>query len=494
MKKIAGIYLVVLLFGLSPGFVSAQGISGKRSGEFWENFDDQYGAESEDADLNEILGGFDSDKAEGDFSNTVVEEYKTFFGEISGAETLGVVYNFAHDSPEEGSTDYRGLSRFRSELELTLEFRLSEDWNGLISGRAYHDFSYGFRGRDEFTEEVLESLEQEAEFREVYIGGNFSSNLDVKIGRQIVVWGRSDSIRVTDILNPVDFREPGISDIENLRLPVVMTMFNYYFRDWSLSGIAIHEIRFNKDPPFGSDFYVFEEPPVDEEIPSDGYNNTEYGIALNGIFDGWDISFYGARYFEDQAHPEEDSLPGLTSVPEFKLRHSQLYMGGMAGSMAKGNWLFRTDMAYFNGLEFFVLPGETKTRFDALLGVDYSGVPHSIFFIEIVNRHINSYDLILLGPPDYAAEDEFQSMFRYQGDFFRDTTHLIAVISMRGFAGEDGRLGRISLKYDISDAFSMTVGAVLYQSGDEILVPVDQIVFKDIGDNDRLFLEARYSF
>ena len=69
-------------------------------------------------------------------------------------------------------------------------------------------------------------------------------------------WGRSDTLRVLDVLNPVDNREPGLLDLVDLRLPVGMAKLSYYpHPGWSVTGIAIPEIRFSLDPPFGSDFF-----------------------------------------------------------------------------------------------------------------------------------------------------------------------------------------------------------------------------------------------
>jgi len=62
----------------------------------------------------------------------------------------------------------------------------------------------------------------------------------------VVVWGRSDTIRVTDVLNPIDNRRPGMVDIEDLRLPVAMAKLDYFVGDWRVTPIAILEQRFQK--------------------------------------------------------------------------------------------------------------------------------------------------------------------------------------------------------------------------------------------------------
>ena len=60
-----------------------------------------------------------------------------------------------------------------------------------------------------------------------------------------MVWGKSDNIRVTDVLNPLELREPGLVDLEMIRLPVTMTKLDYYIKGLNLSGIVIHEVRYH---------------------------------------------------------------------------------------------------------------------------------------------------------------------------------------------------------------------------------------------------------
>ncbi len=119
-----------------------------------------------------------------------------------------------------------------------------------------------------------------------------SSHLDLKFGRQIVIWGKPDSIRITDIINPLDNRNPGIVDIEDLRLNETMTRLDYYFGDWNLSGILIHEPRLDIEVVFGSDYRpsnVFGSPILyanfpDLNEPNPTLENTQYALSLDGRF------------------------------------------------------------------------------------------------------------------------------------------------------------------------------------------------------------------
>ena len=435
-------------------------------------------ASAEKENLEELLGGFE-EETEAEKETGPEETVKEKPWELNGAVTVSSSYNYAHKTPATGETDYRDLSRLKTELQLDLEVELPRDWKFFASGRGFYDFAYTINGRNNYTKETLDEYENELEFRDFYLQGSLAKNLDLKSGRQIVVWGKSDSIRVTDVLNPTDNREPGMVDMEDLRLPVSMTRLDYYFGDWNLTAIVIHETRLPKNPPVGSEFYPLPFPPPPEDAPT---ANSEYAAALNGIFSGWDISFYYARLFDDQTHIE--IVPATLQMVR---RHSPLSMAGAAVTVAAGNWLLKAEAALFDGLEFFNLPGGKKSRSDLLIGVEYSGFTDTGISLEAVNRRINGFDEKLKGSPDFKKEDEFATALRFNRDFMNDTVHLVALVLTFGGGGEDGGVQRFSVKYDVTDDYSVTGGLVAYQPG-------KGIPFGKWDDNDRLFIDFKYSF
>ena len=436
---------------------------------------------------DDFLEGFDGDakNAEPDLPPTLPkDEIKPSIFTLNGDVQLGASYNFAHDKPEGNETDWRGLSRLRSKLNLELNAKFSSSWQARISGKGAYDFAYVIRSRDEFTDEVLDNYEKEFELGETYIQGSLTKSLDIKLGRQIVVWGKSDNIRVTDVLNPLDIREPGLTDIEDLRLPVAMSRLDYYIGDWSLTGIAIHEIRFNKNPVYGSDFYPGLQAPPHEDKPDSCYENTEYAAAINGIFSGWDISFSWADYYNDMPHME---IVSVGPLPQIEWKHARLKMLGAAFNAAVGNCLLKTEAAYIDGFEFFNSPGKEYSRIDVLAGIEYFGFKDTTLSFEVINRHINSFEEFLKLTPDEAREDEFQWVFRLTKDFLNDTLLLTLLASIYGATGQDGAFQRFSAEYDITDSVQISGGVLLYQSG-------DLARSRNVGNNDRLFFDIKYSF
>lgn len=446
-----------------------------------EGFEDEtpIPSTSEEKSMEDIIEGFDDAPA-----LPVAPESKALSSPLSfnGFAKIGSTYNFAHDKPREDETDWRGLSRLRGELQLELRSRISDSWQAMISGKGAFDATYCLNGRNEYTDDVLDHYESELELRETYIQGSLIDSLDLKAGRQIVVWGKSDNIRVTDVLNPLDMREPGLTDIEDLRLPVTMTRLDYYIDKWSLTGIAVHEVRFNKNPEYGSDFYPGTTPPPNEDEPSDSIENTQWAASLSGVFSGWDMAFYFARFFNDTANLESDRL-----FQNIKAVHARLDMFGFAYNMAIGNWLLKIEAAYLEGIKFFNSPNNDYSRIDALAGFEYSGFAETTISVEAANRHLNKFDKILDQSPDYANQDEFQSAIRVEKNFWNDTLTLTALALSYGVFGEDGALQQFSAAYDLTDALELTGGIVLYQSG-------DLHRFEDIGDNDRFYLEITYNF
>ncbi len=403
---------------------------------------------------------------------------------LNGYAKLAASDNFAHEAPASEETDWRGLSRLRSELALACHVRLSETLQGMISGKGFHDFAYDLNGRGKYSGNVLDHYENELELRETYVLGGILPNVDVKFGRQTVVWGKSDIIRVTDVLNPLDQREPGLTDLDDLRLPLTMTKLDWYFGDWNFSGIAIHEIRFDKYPKFGSDFFPYALPLPPEDKPRHGGRNTEYAAALRGTFTGWDLSFYFADMYWDTPHVE---IRGNALPLAAELTYDRTTMLGMATNTAMDNWIFKAETAWIDGLTFFNAVDSKHMRIDALVGIEYYGYTNAVIIFEAANRHIMGFDAVLKQPPDHALSDEFQYVLRASRTFINETLEPEVVVSFFGIDGKDGKFQRFSAAYDINDALNVIGGMLLYQTG-------DLAQFASIGDNDRLFLEFKYSF
>ncbi len=427
--------------------------------------------------MDDILIGFEDDTQATLKAPTNVPSLISLNGHLK----LGASYNIAHEATDTGETDWRGLSRLKSEVGVGMQIKWHDHWRLLVSGKYFYDWAYRIKGRDEFSNEVLDQYEEEAELGEAYLQGHLHKHVDFKTGRQIVVWGRSDNIRVTDVLNPLDLREPGLIDIEDLRLPVTLTRLDGYWDSWNLTAIAIHENRFNKDPVFGHDFFPGTSPLPPEEKPSSGGGNTEWALALNGIFSGNDISFYWADIYDENTHVE--------TTPEGTLvrKHARVNMWGVAGTIAVGNWLLIAEGAYWQKLKFFNAAGQTFDRLDGLIGIEYSGWNDTLVVLDCAARQIIGFERQTKAEPDFAQENNVETALRISRNYLNDTLEITMRAILYGSLGDEGAMENLFVKYEWNDFVSITTGVVLYQSGEKFRL-------NSIDDNDRIYMEVKYSF
>jgi len=473
----------ILVFCLITLLVPASPLFAQELDDILSGFDtEMVEQENQDAatELDEFFSGFGDAPDELVKKNTADKNIIPEWLQLTGSFGLAGSINFAHDAPEANEADFRSLSMLRKTVSLSSEIRWG-DWQAKISGHGFYDAAYSIQGRGQYSDALLDEYEQELEIDDLYLQGSLTPRLDIKIGRQVVVWGKSDNVRVADILNPLDNRLPGIVDIKNLRLPVAMTKLDYYTGPWNLSGIMIHEPRFDKTPVFNSDFYPGAGPLPSEKEPNVSLDNQQYALALNGIFSGWDLSFYGAWVFDSRAHITED-LNGILNR-----EHSRVFMAGTTANIAFGNWLIKGEGAWFDGLEFATLPDEDFSRLDLMGGIEYMGFSETVLSLEIVNRYLVDFDDRLAQSPDIAQENSIQTVAKLVRDFSNDTIQLKILFSIFGGHGEDGAFERFQLDYDLTDAVTVTGGVIFYQAA-------DQGALSSIEDNDRVFFEFIYEF
>ncbi len=437
-----------------------------------------------DGDEAGLQGGFDdaavSAMAPGtrrDAVSVAVDRGGERFAKLSGSLSLGSAYNYAQDRPERGEADYRGLSRMRIGLDLELDLDLPLGLEARVSGRGFRDLAYRLKKRSEFTREVLELYESELELKEAWVRGSLGKQVDFQIGRQVLAWGSSETLRVLDVLSPIDNRDPGLTDLRDLRLPVTATRVSAYQGPYKLTGIAIHESRYDDMPPFGSDFFPLEQRPPREIRRANGGGDTEFAVALSGRFEGFDATLNWARYFDDEPHRDFRSQ---------LLEHSELHLIGASADVPWGNWLVRMEAARIEGLEFF---GSRKKlrRNDVMLGLEYSGFADTQLTLELVHRKLFGYEDRILEFPDAARENTFEASLRYTRSYMNDRARLTALFIVLGQQAQDGTVARVSLDYDLRDALTIGAGILVFEEGE--LTP-----FNVFDPNDRIFVNLRYSF
>lgn len=401
-------------------------------------------------------------------STDSAKEGESIIDGFTGKLTQQFTYSYSGNAPHDNFTS------FKSSLLLDYEHKFENGLRVKVNSRAYYDTIYEMKGRSDFSKDELNELGSEVELFDAYIEGSLTDNLDIKLGRQVLVWGRSDTIRVTDVLNPLDNRRPGMVDIENLRLPVTMAKFDYFIDEWRITPVAILEQRFSKNPPFGSAFNPF---PV-AAPGNENYSDITYALSVGAEFTGWDMNVYAARVRDD------DGNIILSPVP--KIAHEKVTMFGTAINLLTGSWLFKTEFAYFDGLKYTSVPHETFKRKDLLLGFEYNGIIDTVISYDVVGRFIDGYDERLLTELNPLHKQNYQHALRITSNFMNDTLTANYLLSLYGEKLDEGGFQRAWIEYELDEGILANVGLVDYIGGSP--------TFDAIEKNDMVFADISYHF
>ncbi len=396
--------------------------------------------------------GFDED--DGGFGNDEPIEVVTLYNSddnifsMYGDVSFSTSYNYAHNKPIANQNDFRGLSSLKLSTDISIDYKLNENYKIKSDIKGYKDFIYNTRDNSYIN--IPNSYDQDIDINELYVQGSLLDNLDMKIGRQIVVWGKSDNIRIVDSINSMDNRTPGMVDIEDLRLGRVMSKFDYYIDKWSLSAILLHENRYSLMPQYGSDFAPANQVianSISTDEPSNSISNMGYALSASGNLEGQDLAFYYNNQYIDNTTYKTN-------------------MYGIAYNKVLSSFLIKTEIAYFDNYG----NQQLNSKIDGLVGFEYNGITDGSVSLEIANKN-----------------NDIQYALRFTQNYMNQTLDFTALYSGFGKDLGDGGFIRLWFDYAVNDTVSSSFGLIDYISGD-----LQQ--FDMIKDNDRVFASMKYSF
>jgi len=197
----------------------------------------------------------------------------------------------------------RSITKIRNILSLTAEYPLSDKVNILASGWAYDDLAYQLFDYETISGRFIrdndkplvfvDSLRHEKDspvidLRELYMD-IFLSDMDIRVGKQFVIWGVFDGIRITDEINPLDFRELVLPDLLDYRVPLWTLKLDYYQDNGDWEFLWIPDIQFHKPAPRGSEWELL------QEVSGTTVNGNEYHTTYPKSFTLANSEF-GLRY------------------------------------------------------------------------------------------------------------------------------------------------------------------------------------------------------
>jgi hypothetical protein len=265
------------------------------------------------------------------------------------------------------------------------KYTLSEAANVRVAARGWYDAV--FEATDRYPPNVERDQKTELSLREaiVTLAGR---DLEVRLGRQQVVWGEAISTFVTDVVNPKDFREFVLPDFTELRIPIWAVDVVYRLGPGlTAEGVWTPDTMHNRLPKRGAEFqfapipYRFHNPVVRLPDAADEFSlaRSEGGGRLSLLRAGWDFAllYYDTADKSAVLFQRRVPRPPRPDVIVLEPRHPRLHIVGATLAKSVDELVVRAEVAATLGKRYETtdpLDRDGVVRRDTvdyLVGVDY---------------------------------------------------------------------------------------------------------------------------
>ena len=132
--------------------------------------------------------------------------------------------------------------------------------------------------------------------RENYV--DISANeWDFRLGKQNVVWGEMVGLFFADVVSARDMREFILPEFDAMRIPQWAARAEYFNDDFHAELLWIPVASYDDIGKPGAEFYPYQPVPQgfdvryrNEDIPARKLSNSNYGLRLSTLKNGWDAS------------------------------------------------------------------------------------------------------------------------------------------------------------------------------------------------------------
>lgn len=412
--------------------------------------------------IDDLLDGFDQDDSVDTF-HAATEEGEDSDYSFDGYINLEAVGSLLNQSP---LGEHR-LEHLRINFKPEINYSFDRFGKIKVSGHARYDSIFSIYSENDYTPQYVKEMRSSVELSESFYLLE-QDTFDLKIGRLINIWGAAENLRVTDVINPIDSREVGMTDLEDLRLPVGAGFLTYFRGDWSAEIGLIAETRASKFPAYGSQYDFFGR---DVELEQSEFGDElQYTAALSTIAGASDLQFVYADVISHSGSLSANQPP--------KIEFHRYQMTGMSLSRVYASLLLKFEMAKL--FDYVDLQGRSIDRNDFMVGAEYYGKHSKTITMEYVQRHVLT--------DGYTPENVLQeAALRYSQNFMREklsANAFVVVDQLSSFSG----VFRVGVLYKPMDGWGMELGATLYDGSS------DDGYFYSIRDNDRVYCRVRFDF
>lgn len=372
-------------------------------------------------------------------------------------------------------------SRNQSTLQLNLTSSLHENYN--------------FNSSIEFRNDLSDSQRNRVLLKESYLDFVFS-NWDLRVGKQIISWGKADVFNPTNNINPIDYSD--ILDTENERIGIWCTNLRFSWLGLNFQTLfapVFSETIFPQDNSRwlhipteiqmnGKDYKV-KYNLKNLHIPEKNISNSQYAIKLEKNIRNLDLSlsyYYGQNDIPESIQKIVSIQNDSITIDSHRLYH-KYHVVGLDFAYVLGKNIIKGEGAYFvptkasNNYPYFQYVVGIERSF---LNIIEDNSLHLMFqWIHEIKNSNTSYDF-----------NDFNHLFKrnLQGRMKFDIGHYTS-ISLQGiynFLEKDFYI-QPEIAHSISDGLNLVVKA-------DILNGKNGGFFYQFRENNRIQAKLKYDF
>ena len=387
------------------------------------------------------------------------------------------------------------ILRFDNRIKLTVLSRLRSISLDALSPEKVTDNAYS-----PYSEPLFIGNSSEFELREFYLEIP-TDNYYFTLGKQQVVWGKADGLKVLDIVNPQSYREFILEDFDDSRIPQWMANIETSVGEWDTQFLWIPDQSYHVLAGNGG-LYTPTSPllvPTPSAIPGLSVDvqpfdrprrtlkDSDIGLRLARFWRGWDLSLNYLYQYDNfallyQRRSITDTGLHIDIEPQYRRTH---VLGG-SFSNAFDNWVLRGELAYFSDRHFLAegfsdSDGITKgAEASYVLGLDWAGLENTLISGQL-------FQSVALNRESATLRDKTDSTVSLlvNHTLLNETMELRLIWLANTNIG-DGLL-RLRASYEWQDNLKTWISSDTYYGSEEG-------IFGQFDDNDRLTLGVELGF
>ncbi len=198
----------------------------------------------------------------------------------------------------------------------------------------------------------------EFELREFYVDWYVGSRSTLRLGKQQIVWGETDGLKLLDVVNPQNFREFILEDFDESRIPQWSVKAEFPLKGLNVELVWIPDMSAHDLPGLASSFFpsaLIPRMPENVAIhmlptrkPNRIIADSDIGTKISAFVNGWDLTLNYLYHYDDlpvlfrKTGVTPEGTPSISVQPQYRRMHT---LGGTFNN-ALGPITLRGELAY----------------------------------------------------------------------------------------------------------------------------------------------------